>query len=371
MKLFTRVYPFFDGVNVSRFVVPKLIEIEMETGVFEVGETVCSFDYNRKPVPGDYIQFRVAQQNHKYGAYNAPTDVFTTNPYDQSVTISDTYSTTSTTLNVDTYSLANQPQGQFYGKISTGMKLRGKTSGAIAKITNVRLITDHIGTLIGSYFIPDPNLQTNPKFEAGTKLFRLTSSDTNSQIPGSTTTSAEDNYFVEGKVNTVQEQIISIRNSKIVTEKPVESENVSKEESPVVVDSKVLRNIPRPRPAAAPAPRGGGGGGGGRVYNGVASGYIVATGTYGTIDQNAGGYSPWRVSVGQPAVISTPAIGVGGVQRALASGYSLAQVSAWAYRTGATIGPEAQARYRLSDINLKRNITPIDNALNRLTNMSL
>ena len=248
MKLFTRVYPFFDGVNVSKFVVPKLIEIEMETGVFEVGETVCSFDYNRKPVPGDYIQFRVAQQNHKYGAYNAPTDVFTTNPYDQSVTISDTYSTTSTTLNVDTYSLANQPQGQFYGKISTGMKLRGKTSGAIAKITNVRLITDHIGTLIGSYFIPDPNLQTNPKFEAGTKLFRLTSSDTNSQIPGSTSTSAEENYFVEGKVNTVQEQIISIRNSKIVTEKPVESENVSKEESPVVVDSKVLRNIPRPAP---------------------------------------------------------------------------------------------------------------------------
>ena len=368
MKLFTRVYPFFDGVNVSRFVVPKLIEIEMETGVFEVGETVCSFDYNRKPVPGDYIQFRVAQQNHKYGAYNAPTDVFTTNPYDQSVTISDTYSTTSTTLNVDTYSLANQPQGQFYGKISTGMKLRGKTSGAIAKITNVRLITDHIGTLIGSYFIPDPNLQTNPKFEAGTKLFRLTSSDTNSQIPGSTTTSGEDNYFVEGKVNTVQEQIISIRNSKIVTEKPVESENVSKEESPVVVDSKVLRNIPRPAPAPSPSSSSSGE----RIYQGVASGYIYATGTYGTVNQNAGGYSPFRVSVGQPAVISQPAIGQGAIERAVADGYSEASIRSWMSQPGVIVGPwAADWKARSSDINLKKNITPIDNALNRLMNMTL
>ena len=41
-----------------------------------------------------------------------------------------------------------------------------------------------------------------------------------------------------------------------------------------------------------------------------------------------------------------------------------------ASRTGAIIGPDAQSRWRLSDINLKRNITPIDNALNRLTNMS-
>ena len=68
----------------------------------------------------------------------APTDVLQRQIHMiKSATISDTYSTTSTTLNVDTYSLANQPQGQFYGKISTGMKLRGKTSGAIAKITNV------------------------------------------------------------------------------------------------------------------------------------------------------------------------------------------------------------------------------------------
>ena len=168
-------------------------------------------------------------------------------------------------------------------------------------------------------------------------MFRLTSSDTNSQIPGSTTTTAEENYFVEGKVNTVQEQIISIRNGKVVTEKPVESENVSKDETPVVIDSKVLRNLPRPRRSS-----GGGGGSSGRIYQGIATGYIEATGTYGTIDQNAGGYSPWRVSQGQPAVVNRPEIGRGGVNRALAQGYSAASIRSWANRTGATLGPEAK-----------------------------
>ena len=365
MKLFTRVYPFFDGVDVSKYIIPKLLQVTMTQGTFQVGETVHG-SFN---IPGllhsSYIRFRVATPNHKYGPYNAPNDVFTTNPYDQTLTIPDAYSTTSTILNVDTYSLANQPQGQFYGSVEVGISLRGQTSGAEATLDSMALVTDHVGTLIGSYFIPDPNILTNPKFEAGTKLFRLTSSDTNAQIPGAATTSAEENYFVEGKVNTVQEQIISIRNGKVVTEKPVETENVSKEETPVVIDSKVLRNLPRPAPSY-----GGGGGSSQRIYNGIATGYIVATGTYGTVNQNAGSYSPWSASVGQPPVLSAPAIGMGGVARALADGYSLSSVAQWAARTGATIGPEAARHYGLSDINLKKNIAPIDNALNRLMNIS-
>lgn len=337
MKLFTRVYPFFDGVNVSKYIIPKLLQVTMTQGTFQVGETIHG-SFN---VPGvlhsTYIRFRVATPNHKYGPYDSPNDTFTINPYDQTSTIPNTYSTTSTILNVDTYSLANQPQGQFYGQVEVGMTLRGQTSGAEATLDSMALVTDHVGTLIGSYFIPDPNTLTNPKFEAGTKLFRLTSSDTNSQIPGSTTTTAEENYFVEGKVNTVQEQIISIRNGKVVTEKPVESENVSKDETPVVIDSKVLRNLPRPAPRSSPSSSSGG-----RIYQGIATGYIEATGTYGTVNQNAGASSPWRISQGQPAVISRPAIGRGGVNRALSQGYSAASIRAWANRTGAILGPQAQ-----------------------------
>ena len=49
------------------------------------------------------------------------------------------YSTSSTILNVDTFSLAQQVQGQFFGHVKNGMKLKGQTSGAEATISNVRL----------------------------------------------------------------------------------------------------------------------------------------------------------------------------------------------------------------------------------------
>ena len=39
-KPLTQVYPFFEGVDVSRFCVPKLLEVQMLSGSFQVGETV-------------------------------------------------------------------------------------------------------------------------------------------------------------------------------------------------------------------------------------------------------------------------------------------------------------------------------------------
>ena len=35
-KLLTQVYPYFDNRNVAKFVVPKLLEIEMVSGTFQV-----------------------------------------------------------------------------------------------------------------------------------------------------------------------------------------------------------------------------------------------------------------------------------------------------------------------------------------------
>ena len=82
------------------------------------------------------INFRVAQTNHKEGPYNVPTKVFAENPYtNQSFPAS--YSSTSTVLNVDTFSLSNEPQGEYFGWVETGMVLRGQSSGAIATIEAV------------------------------------------------------------------------------------------------------------------------------------------------------------------------------------------------------------------------------------------
>ena len=40
MKPLTQMYAFFDGENVTKYCVPKLLEISMTSGTFQVGETV-------------------------------------------------------------------------------------------------------------------------------------------------------------------------------------------------------------------------------------------------------------------------------------------------------------------------------------------
>ena len=40
VKPLTRLYAFFDGVDISKFCVPKLLEISMTSGTFQVGETI-------------------------------------------------------------------------------------------------------------------------------------------------------------------------------------------------------------------------------------------------------------------------------------------------------------------------------------------
>ena len=141
-KPLTQLYAFFDGVNVSKYCTPKLLEISMTSGTFQVGETVIGkMPGSGIPAEGtDFsaIRFRVAQSNHRAGPYNAPTEVFAKNPYISQVGATGletflgtpgtvqlasasggatdmpaTYSSTSTILNVDTKSMADQAQGDY------------------------------------------------------------------------------------------------------------------------------------------------------------------------------------------------------------------------------------------------------------------
>ena len=78
----------------------------------------------------------------------------TLNPYVPGAGVPASYSTSTTLLNVDTFSLATQVQGNFFGNVVKNMKLIGQTSGAEATVTDVRLISDSIGSLTASYNIP-------------------------------------------------------------------------------------------------------------------------------------------------------------------------------------------------------------------------
>jgi len=212
MKPRTRFYAFFDGVDVTKFVTPKLLEVTMDTGLFQTGETVFGYTPTQLSAgsPASFA-FRLAAPNHKDGPYNAPTAIYGLNPYVNAAGISTVYSTSSSLLNVDTFSLATQVQGGFYGHVENGMKLKGQTSGAEATVSNVRLISDTIGNLRASFNIPNPNVDANPRWETGTKTLRLTTSSTNSTVGGTVTGSAEANFYAQGELQTVQENVLSIK----------------------------------------------------------------------------------------------------------------------------------------------------------------
>ena len=243
IKPLTQVYAFFDGVDVTKYCVPKLLEISMKSGVFEVGETVVATNNATGLGPtlidtvSSGITFRVAQSNHKEGAYNFPSKVFSQNPYTNK-TLSASYSSTSDILNVDTFSLANAPQGAFSGWVESRTVLVGKTSGAQATITNIRLISDISATLIGSFYLPNPNTNIHPRFESGTKNLVLISNDLNNLDFASTF--AEEKFTSTGIIENVQDNVISIRNARIDTLPQQDTKTVSRTTGTQIVGSTVL-----------------------------------------------------------------------------------------------------------------------------------
>ena len=138
MKPLTRMYGFFDGEDVTKYCVPKLLEITMDTGTFEVGETVIGQVIQtglgvENTDSTAAITFRVAQQIIKkvhiiYQLKLMLKILMNNRP------LGGSYSSTSTILNVDIYSLSQEAQGEFFGWVQTGMKLTGRTSGAQATI---------------------------------------------------------------------------------------------------------------------------------------------------------------------------------------------------------------------------------------------
>lgn len=249
VKPLTRLYAFFDGVNVSKFCVPKLLEISMTSGTFEIGETVTGevittgLESPISPETNPSIRFRVAQSNHKEGPYDSPLKTYSKNPY-TSRDLSSAYSSTSTILNVDTASLSTEARGDFFGYVKSGMVLRGTRSGALATITNVRLVTDISSTLIGSFYIPNGNNNvTHPRFETGTKTFTLVDDIDNNQ--DSSTTFAEESFTSSGTLENIQENIISVRNARIETRNEFQSRNINRDLGTEVVRTEVVSETRR------------------------------------------------------------------------------------------------------------------------------
>ena len=234
LKPNTRLYSFFDSVNVTNYCVPKLIEIEMISGTFNEGELIVGGTQSGINVDRPFIRFRSAQINHRSGPFRNPTDTYSTNPYTKE-DLATSYSTSSEILNVDTASLSLQSQGQYYGYIETGMILEGRTSGARARVRNLRLVSDDTGSLVASFFIPNPNAPTTPKFRSGESTFKLVDTESLNLPEGIQTTGAEKTFFSSGNVAQVQGTVISTRNVEVTNAYTNQSRNIS-ETSESIVD---------------------------------------------------------------------------------------------------------------------------------------
>ena len=215
----------------------------MISGVFEVGETVIGSIQSTGfglAVVGENeskITLRVSQSNHKEGPYNNPTSTYSLNPYTNQ-TLPSVYSSTSAILNVDTFSLCSKPQGEFAGWVQSGMVLVGKNSGAQATISNVRLVTDAYTSLIGSFYVPNPNISINPRFENGSKVFVLTNSPINDKNLASTI--SEETFTSSGIIETSQETIISTRNARFNQQQNFQEEQVTRTSGLQLVSSSLL-----------------------------------------------------------------------------------------------------------------------------------
>jgi hypothetical protein len=213
LKPATQHYVYFDNVNMTEYSVPKLLEITMRSGVFRVGEIVTEVQTSitNESSATESIRFRVAKSNHKYGPYNSPELTYPVNPYTDNP-LSANYSTTSTILNIDTSSLSNIVEN-FKGRLRTGTRLVGQTSGAQATVTNLRFKSDGAGTLIGSLYVPSAKFQTNPQFKTGNNTIRVTSFPSNTDIPGTQVSAGEGVFTSAGTLDIKQESFLATRNA--------------------------------------------------------------------------------------------------------------------------------------------------------------
>ena len=221
LKPLTRHYHYLD--NGIPDITPKLIEIEMVSGTFTAFEDI------KVTKGGDRIGLmRIQRPNHKFGDQNRPdveaglgapavtVEEYSVDPYDKNRPApSSAYSATSKLLNIDCVGLANEEK--YYGYIKKGARIVGEQSGAVAKVTKIRLRTDNWGDLLGTFFFRDPNTTPKPPqlFETGTKTFRVTAAKEGTiPVPGSTDLASDaiGVFTGTGTLETTTTNTVQVRN---------------------------------------------------------------------------------------------------------------------------------------------------------------
>ena len=232
LKPYLKHYLYLDSQQVD--IVPKVCEIDMQSGTFTVFEDADIFDQNNKKVGFIKIQ----KPNHKFGDKSRPdigaglaspavlVEEYESDPYDRNrPSPGPSYSPTSKLINFEVRQLANQQK--YYGYIEKGFKVVGKTSGAVASITRAELVSDNWGDIIACFFFKDPNSTPKPaiRVKSGTKTVKITATPPNTVvIPGSTVNASQalGSYSGSGTILTQNTSRVSVRNPPRPRAKPTE-----------------------------------------------------------------------------------------------------------------------------------------------------
>ena len=90
------------------------------------------------------------------------------------------------------------------------------------------LVTDANGKVEGTFAIPDPKTDSNPRWRTGQRLFRLTSSSSNSLTNANVETAANVEYVARGLLETVRETIISSREARVEMRSVTENQSITR-----------------------------------------------------------------------------------------------------------------------------------------------
>ena len=221
LKPLTKHYHYLD--NGKPDIIPKLLEISMSAGSFII------FEDAKILLNGEQIGLiRIQKPNHKFGDNDRPeiaaglgspsvtVEEYTIDPYDRNRPApSSTYSATSQLLNVDVTALGNLEE--YFGYIVNGAQIVGQTSGAVATVTNMDLISDNWGDLLGAFFFRDANTTPEPPvvFRSGTKTFRVTAAPEGViPVQGATAlaSDASGTFTGTGVVITQNQTTVAVRN---------------------------------------------------------------------------------------------------------------------------------------------------------------
>ena len=99
-------------------------------------------------------------------------------------------------------------------------------SAYVTPSSGSNLDTDNNGAVSGTFTIPDPTNNANPRWRTGTRVFRLTSNQNDNRTD--VETSAESDYVARGILETVQNTIISTREPQLVRTDTTDNRSINR-----------------------------------------------------------------------------------------------------------------------------------------------